>query len=29
MQKKKILFILALICAVVQGTWAQDEWAFM
>jgi hypothetical protein len=28
MQKKKILFILALICAVVQGAWAQadDNW---
>ncbi len=27
MQKKKILFMLVLLCAIVQGTWAQDEWA--
>lgn len=27
MQKKKILFILALICAVVQGTKADDGWS--
>ncbi len=26
MQKKKILFMLALLCAVVQGALAQDEW---
>ena len=26
MQKKKILFILALLCVVVQGAWAQDGW---
>jgi hypothetical protein len=25
MQKKKILFILALICVVVQGAWAQED----
>ena len=27
MQKKKILFILALICAVVQGAKADDGWS--
>ena len=25
--KKKILLMLVLLCAIVQGTWAQDEWA--
>ena len=27
MRKKKILMMLVLLCAVTQGTWAQDEWA--
>jgi hypothetical protein len=27
MQKKKILFMLALLCAVVQGAWADDGWS--
>ena len=26
MQKKKILFMLVLLCAIVQGALAQDEW---
>ena len=26
MQKKKILFILALLCAAAQGAWAQASW---
>ena len=26
MRKKKILMILALLCAIAQGTWAQDSW---
>jgi len=25
--KKKLLSMLVLLCAIVQGTWAQDEWA--
>ena len=27
MRTKKLFLILALLCAIVQGTWAQDEWA--
>ena len=25
--KKKLFSMLVLLCAIVQGTWAQDEWA--
>ena len=25
--KKKLLSMLVLLCAIVQGAWAQDEWA--
>ena len=27
MRKKKILMMLALLCAVAQGTWADDGWS--
>ena len=27
MRKKKILFMIALLCAIVQGAWADDGWS--